>query len=120
MLTSRALPREEWGKLSGSPLDVALPETASVIVVEDAGEIVGSWMALSVLHLHGLNITADRQKHAAVFRRLLVEMSSLVRSYDATGAFTTAETDEVRSILETYGAEQVRGDGYVVRLKERA
>lgn len=119
MLTHRVLPRAEWDRLAGTPLDVALPNTTTVVVVEDElGEIVASWSAMIVLHLHGLNVTERHRKRPSVFRHLIMAMCDAVKAYHASGAFTTAESEEVRTMLQSYGAERVVGDGYVVRLKE--
>lgn len=116
MLTSRVLPRDEWGRVSSVPLDVALPDTSRVVVVEKDGAIIASWIALNVLHLHALEVDAEYRKNPAVFGRLMRQMRDVVLAHEATGAFTTAESDEVREMLKSYGAERVVGEGYVVRL----
>ncbi len=77
-VTTRILPREDYGRLAGTELEAVreqLPESASVVVVEDDGEIVGCWALMPVLHAEGVWIAERERKRGRVALRLLRAMS---------------------------------------------
>jgi len=74
-MTTRILPPEEWGRLEGTYLgpaqSVLQTDSCTVVVVEDAGEIVGTWALLPMWHVEGFSA-----KNGAVLRALVRGMKA--------------------------------------------
>jgi hypothetical protein len=118
MLTSRELPREFWAeKLRGFALGESchfLPTDAVIVVVERDDIVVACWSAIPVFQvlLEGAEILPDERKHASVARKLLLAMRSAVADNEVSTVLTGAQTDDVRAILATAGAERADMDLY--------
>lgn len=118
-MTPRVLPREEWYRLpdaESAAIAHQLPPSAQVLVVEDDGQIVGSWMLLLVPHVECLWVAPSHRKRGGVFRRLLAGMRRLA---PATRVVTASVSPEVDALLMRYGAEPLPGTSWVFAFKER-
>ncbi len=119
-MTTRMLPIEEWSKLIGTEAETVWPlldpARASVLVVEDEGAIVGTWIFMTVLHAECLWIAPSHRRKASVGRRLWQGLKRYVRQEGIPVVATAAASDEIRALLEHAGAEKVPGDHYSMRI----
>lgn len=117
-MTSRVLPLEEWSRLAGTELDAVWPhlnpETARVLVVEDAGAIVGTWALFHVVHAEGVWIAETHRGKTAVARRLLKAMRQAATEMGAAVVATAALTPDVEGYLATLGAVTLPGTHYAL------
>lgn len=118
-LSSRILPRDEWGKLDACPEAATIwrhlvDSQAEMVVAEnEAGEIVGHFVLVPVLHAHGLWVD-ERYRHVGVFRALFAAVSTRVRELGRDSVWTCADTDVVRALWARLGATVVAGDHYML------
>lgn len=121
-MTTRVLPPDEWHRLVGTEAEAVWPlvdaSTTQVLVVEQDGAIVGSWLAMRVLHVECLWIAPEHRKAGSVGRRLLAGMTRLLRDLGAKAAMTCAMTDDVRRLIEHRGGTKVPADCYVLPFSE--
>ena len=116
-MTQRILPRDEYYKLRDTylaPIAAALPSSARVIVVEEGETIVATWALLFVPHVEGVWTHPDYRKSAAVVRHLVTGMRAELRESGVDRVYTAAVDDEVRKLLQHFGAEKLPGDHYVM------
>lgn len=116
-LTTRVLPPAEWPRLSGTELEAVWPHlhpnTGTVLVVEDDGQIVGTWALMYVRHAEGCWVSPDHRGKTGVARRLLLGMRELAGDGPL---FTAAMSDDVREMLGRLHAQKLPGDHYVLNL----
>lgn len=118
-METRVIPPSEWPRLAGTELEAVwpvLPPDARVLVIEDAGVIVGCWAAFTKVHVEGVWIAPAHRGKASVARRLMAGMRRVVRAMGAESVATGATTDDVRNLLTRIGATQLPGDHYVLSL----
>jgi N-acetylglutamate synthase-like GNAT family acetyltransferase len=119
-MQTRLLPPDEWGKLDGTELETVYPYLdrirAHVIVVEDHGQIVGSWALFPLIHAEGIHIAPEHRGKTAVARRLLKAMRSTARAMGAQCINTAATDDDVKRMLITMGATRLPGAHYTLSL----
>lgn len=119
-MVTRILPPDEWPRLMGTEAEAMWPHLDSrrstVIVVEDAGAIVGTWTLLRVLHAECLWIAPSHRGKASVARRLWAELQNIVRGMGEHTVATSAVSDDVRAMLEHVNALKLTGDHYVMRM----
>lgn len=122
-MTTRILPVEEWPRLAGTELGSVWPmldpKRAQIIVVEDAGRIVGTWALMWQMHVEGLWCHPDFRKGTAVGRRLLATMHEQAERAGAGAVITGAVSDEVRALLVKAGATKIPGDSYAIPVGRR-
>ena len=118
-MTSRILPREEYGRLQGTEAgEVVWPSSATVVVVEDQGEIVGCHVLQAVLHAECLWIHPDHRGKSSVPRRLWSSVQQVVRQLFHAESFWTATTsDDVTRLLTHVGATAIPGAHYIVPVR---
>ncbi len=121
-MTARTLPVEEWPKLHGTDLGLALthaidPARVKVVVVEDGGEIVGCWGAFAVIHAEGVWIAPAHRTRGSVARRLWAGMRRVVREWGASQVITGADRPEIASLIERHGGSIVPFATYVLPLE---
>ena len=101
-MTSSVLPFDEWEKLP-EELDPVLcniqPGTSRVLVVEDAGQIVGRWLLIPVLHAECLEIAPDYRKGVSVGRRLLRLMRETAKAMGVSHIWTASNSEAVTRML---------------------
>lgn len=118
---ARILPPEEWE--AKTPEFLPLPRDHSiVVVVEDGpgGQVLGRWAALTVVHVEGLSIIPEAQKHPAVAGALLSTMVKALLAMGVIEVLTQAETPDVEGMIQTAGGRQVPGNTWVIPLKDEA
>ena len=122
-MTSRLLPIEEWPKLAATEARTvwsSFPEQTRVVVVEDAGQIVGCHVLVAVLHAECLWIHPAHRGKTSVARRLWAAVKREAReTFGASWLMTGALTDDVRELLEHVGAVKVDMDHYMIPLENR-
>jgi hypothetical protein len=123
-MTTRILPREEYGRLAGTEAESVWPhldpKQARVIVVEDEGMIVGVWIAMRVLHAECLYIAPDYRKRSVVGRHLLKAMRHEADIAETGGVWTAANSAEIRLLLNRLGAKPVPGEHYIMPMGRTA
>jgi len=119
-MTSRILPSEEWPRLAGTEAESVWPHfdpaRVQVLVVEQDGAIVGTWVLMNVLHAECLWIAPSHRGLASVARRLWTLMQRTARTLGVPAVATAALSDDVRGLLEHVGATKVPGDHYAMRI----
>lgn len=121
--TVRILPPDEWHRLKDfGPFKQAqtLPDPvyASVLVAELDGEIVGSWMATTIVLLEGLEIVPAHRKHPGIVRRLLFGMIDHLRGIGAKTAITVTQDAAVGRLARHAGFVDLPGSLHLLVLKE--
>lgn len=124
-MTTRELPREEWFKITEADggrdvLAAAAPSSQiKVVVVEDdAGAVVGSWLVYPAVHVEGFWVAPAHRKKGSVLRRLLLGMTRAARGFGVTQVLTQSLAPEVDDLLAGYGATMVPGRSWAVPLRE--
>lgn len=119
-VTSRILPRAEYGRLAGTELEAVapvLPADADVLVVEDAdGAIVGCWAAFALVHVEGVWIAPEHQGRSGVARRLLAGMRAIAGARGARAVNTASVSPDVSGMLRKLGAVQLEGEHFSLRV----
>ncbi len=121
-MESRILPAAEYGRLAGTELELAIrcmPPDTRVVVVEDAGAIVGCWALTSYRHVEGLYVDPAHQKRAAVQRHLYTRMSKEVAALGDCVVLTSAVTQNVADLIEHAGGQQLPGLHFVLPMGGR-
>jgi len=122
-MTSRILPRAEWGKLLETEIAAAVKhfsDPVRVVVVEHDGQIVGCHALVPVLHAECLWIHPDHRKKASVARRLWSAVKDEAHThFGAEWLMTAAASDDVRTLLAKVGAIKDQMDHYMVPLGGR-
>lgn len=120
-MTTRILPPAEWARLAGTEAETIWPRLdparASVLVVEDGGAIVATWILMSVVHAECLWIAPAHRGRTSVARRLWAFMHRTARAMGVPVVATAALSDEVRGLLEHVGATKVPGDHYAMEVR---
>jgi len=92
--TSRVLPVEEWPRLAQTPLAsvwaLLKPEDTQVLVVEQAGAIIGVWLAVRLVHAEGVWIAPAHRGSVGVVRRLLSGMRAAAARWGVGVVWTGA------------------------------
>lgn len=106
-MISRVLPHEEWGKLAGTEAEAVWPhldpETTRVLVVEDAGEVVGAWLMLRMVHAECLWIKPSHRGVYGVAKRLLKGMRQIATEWGAPKVITGSTDPHVTELIERFG-----------------
>lgn len=119
-MTSRVLPQAEWDRLAGTevaPIVAGLdPENTQVLVIEQDGQIVGTWAIVRLVHVECVWVHPDHRGKASVAARLLAGMRVLARRWGATGVWTGAVSPDVEALIEKLGGLPVPGAQFVIPL----
>jgi hypothetical protein len=123
-LRVRVLPPEAWdAKVAAGELahytHLPNPTFTQLVVVEDEeGRIVGSWMAMNTVHLEGLYVAPEARRAVAVQRRLLLGMVGLLTLEGVDGVLTLAEDPAVAILAEKAGFTRIPGVLLQLRLRD--
>jgi N-acetylglutamate synthase-like GNAT family acetyltransferase len=120
-VTSRILPPEEWPRLAGTEAEALWPHldpaNAQVLVVEQDGEIVGTWTLLRIVHVECVWIREDCRGRFGVVKRLLSGMRAAARQWGARTVLTASLTDQVKSLITSLGGQPLPGEHFVIPLE---
>lgn len=121
-LSTRILPPEEWPRLNGTEAEALWPhldpEISRVLVVEQDGEIVGTWTVMRLVHVECVWIREDMRGRFGVVKRLLSGMRAIARGWGARTVLTGAMTDQVRALIASLGGQPLPGDHFVIPLEK--
>lgn len=116
---ARRLPPEEWeAKLVGTPLhhQPLDPEHTLIMVVEEDGQVVACWAALTCVHLEGLWSAPEGRGGAGRARALLEAMAGELTKVGVAEAITTAIDPKVEGLIAHVGGRQIPGSQWVIPL----
>ncbi len=121
--TARVLPVKEWPKLATTPLAAdwlpALdPNHTVVVVVEDGEQIVASWLALTTVHVEGLNIDPAHQKRGVVGGLLLRTMIETLQAQQVPEVLTQAASEDIETLLQKVHATPLPGITYRIPIPQ--
>ncbi len=120
-MTSRILPREDWGLLAGTDLEAllpVLPADTAIVVVEDGDHVIGTWAVYRQYHIHGCWVAPSHRAKGGVFRRLLAGMRETARRMGAVTVVTGSLDPGVSSMLARLGAVELPGTQFALRVKD--
>lgn len=123
---SRLLPADEWSKLEhtesfGPCWRQLRPQATEIPVVEKCGQIIATWGLFPFFHAEGIWVDPRWRQNPAVLRHLWREMKQAVTAHGAEAVITNANSEEVRTLLQTAGAKNLSdpslglGDPYLLR-----
>ena len=119
-MVTRILPPDEWPRLMGTEAQALWPHLdagrSTILVVEDEGEIIGTWALMNVLHAECLWIAPAHRGKSSVARRLWTALVKTAKERSAPTVATSALTDDVKALLAHVGAVKLDGDHYVMRM----
>lgn len=120
-MTSRVLPPEEWHRLAGTEVEPIVPgldpAQTAVIVVEDAGAIVGTWVLLRMAHVECFWIAPERRGKAGVAARLLRSMRSLAQTWGVPCPITGSVTPEMSDMIRRLGGIPLPGEHFALPMR---
>ena len=123
-MTSRLLPPNEWHRLkeAGAELGEVCQyldgAQTFLMVIEDAGAIVGCWAMFPVMHLEGVWVAPMHRGKGSVARRLLTFMRSIARLNGAALAVTTCMDAQIRQVITKLHGQPVPGEQFFVPIGE--
>ncbi len=123
--SARVLPVDEWPKLAATPLAESWlpsldPQHTVVVVVEEGEQIVASWIALTTVHVEGLNIDPVHQKRGVVGGLLLKKMVETLQAQHVPEVLTQAASEEVATLLRKVSATPLPGITYRIPIPQGA
>lgn len=120
-MRERILPRAEWHRLDINPdlrsvWPFLRPEDTRVVVVEDdAGEILATWMVVRTVHVEGVWVREDYRKRSTRLVRLLFQgMYAAARAFGVRNVWTSAGSPEVERLLEKGNRARPAPKSYVM------
>lgn len=120
---TRILPPEEWPKLLDRTFrETGLPDPnlCTVLVVETPlGEIVGTWIAITAVHLEGLWVD-PAHRGTSVASRLLKGMTSILQEAGILASFTLISDPQVAALASKAGFTRYPADTWVLQLPPKA
>ena len=116
---ARVLPPEEWSRLDGTrvaPLAAAVsPSALTVVVVEDhAGQVVGTWTLLNVMHVEGFWVRDDHRGQGAVLRRLIAATRAEAIHRGLQLVWTSTTDEVVGDMLKRVGASLIDAQHFLL------
>jgi len=115
------LPPEEWPRLIGTELEQVWPHCdpahVQVLVVEDGGVIVGTWMLTRMPHAECLWIAPQYRRHrqaARIGARLVRMMRARAQAWQVPVLVTTSLTPEVTTMITKYGGTRLPGEHFAL------
>jgi Acetyltransferase (GNAT) family len=120
-MTVRELPVAEWPRLAqtdlGQSVPYLLPEKTTILVVEEADEMIGCWAVLTIPHAEGLWIHPRYRGKTSVARKLWTAMQRTVTAMGFSRVQTGACDAMIAALLERHGATKLQMDSYILPVK---
>jgi GNAT superfamily N-acetyltransferase len=118
-MTSRILPREDYGRLIGTDLETAVPlfPGARVIVVEEGDAIIGHLMLAPMWHAEGFYV-APSHRGRGVDTALVTAMHAEARSMGVETVFPAAADDQMAHYVTRHGGVEIPARWFAVAVQE--
>ena len=117
-MITRILPPSEWHRLVGTEAESIVPglqpDDTRVLVVEQNGQIVGTWTLLRFVHVECIWIDPQHRRKAGVAVRLLRGMVDLARAWGARSVLTASVTPEVTTMIQRLGGLPIPGEHFAI------
>jgi hypothetical protein len=117
-MTTRILPPDEWHKLQGTEAEPIVPGLdpvdTRVLVVEQDGEIIGSWVMLRMVHVECVWIAPAHRGKAGVLARLLSGMTSLAKAWRTRSVITGSIDPRVSRMIRRLGGLPLPGEHFAL------
>jgi len=117
-LRTRILPPDEWPRLVGTEAEKAWPlldpKNARIVVVEEEGRIVATWIVMRVVHVECAWIDPSVRGSFGVMRRILGAMSEVAEAWGAANVISAAENEHVADLLVRLGGTKMPGDSFAL------
>lgn len=125
-VTIRELPAAEWERLRlGVPIlagELPDPNKTAVMVIEEAGEIVGWWFVFYAIHVEPMLIPPHLRKNPSVIRQLWGGVLNILDRAQANLAFAVIEDKDLPNGNADYagrlGFQKLAGSLYFVRRED--
>ncbi len=120
-MTKRVLKRREYSRLKGTELEevyAGLSKDSKVIVVEDEGEIVGTWALIPYYHVECFWISEKHRKLGGVAKGLFQFMFGLLRSMGVKSVWTASVDEKVDKFIIRLGAVKLPGNHFALPIGE--
>jgi hypothetical protein len=120
MLT-RVLKRREYWRLIGTELEKvykSLPKESKVLVVEQDGDIIGTWALIPYYHVECFGIKEGHRKKAGVVRGLFRKMFKLAKSLEIESVITGSTSDEMTRYLNRLHAVELPGKHFALGIQQ--
>jgi len=122
-MIARILPPAEWPRLLGTEAETIWPrldpENARVLVVEDEGEIVGTWTMLRVVHAECIWVAPKYRGVFGVAKRLLKGMREIATAWGAEKVITGSVSPEVTDLIVRFGGVPMPCESFVLPVEMR-
>ena len=116
-IRARVLPSVEWAeKLVGTPLEgrALNPAHTRVIVVEEAGRVIGHCVVLTLVHAESFWQAEDRRHHAGVSRALLGQLVQVLVAEQVPEVLSQCESPEMAEMFARIGGSAIPGTCWVI------
>ena len=117
-MNARILPKEEWSRLNGTEAETLWPlldpENARVLVVEDAGEIVGTWVGMRVVHMECLWVKPSHRGAFGVTKRLLRGMREIAAFWGTNKVITGSVSEHVTDLIRRFGGVPMACESFIL------
>ena len=119
-MNARILPPEEWPRLVGTEAEAAWPyfnpEHTKILVVEEDGEIIGTWTAVQVVHAECIWVAPSHRGSFGVWKRLLRGMRDMATAWGANRVLTASASPEVTNLILKWGGVPVPCETFVLQI----
>jgi hypothetical protein len=117
-MISRILPVEEWPRLAGTEAASIVPGLdplqTRVLVVEQDGQIIGSWVVLRMVHVECVWIDPSHRRKASVAARLLHGMRDIARGWNTKAVITGSVSPDVTAMIQRLGGLPLPGEHFAI------
>lgn len=121
-MIARELPRQEWPRLEGTEAETLWPhlnpENTRVLVVEDEGRIVGTWLMLRVVHAECMWIAPDYRGSFGVAKRLLKGMRDTATEWGVPNVVTGSVDPHVTDLIRRLGGYPMPCESFVLPVRK--
>ena len=122
-MSARVLPPEEWHRLEGTeagPLWREFnPENTRVLVVEEDGKIVGTWIMLRTVHAECIWIAPSHRGRFGVSKGLLRGMRGVAKEWDVDRVVTGSVSPHVTDLIKRLGGFPIQCESFVLPVEAR-
>lgn len=114
----RVLPPEEWVRLDGTEAEtvwpVLNPENTRALVVEEHGEIIGTWLMLRTVHAECIWVAPSHRGTFGVAKRLLRGMRDVAKEWGVSRVITGSVSPEVTDLIGRLGGVPMPCESFIL------